>query len=405
MNESMVIIGAGQAGLQIAESLRAEGFGGPIALLAGEGLPPYQRPPLSKAWLQGDLPEERLFLRGAEALAAKKIDLRLGASAQAIDPSAQTVRLSDGSTLAYAGLALATGARARRPPLPGVELDGVHVLRDIGDARRIFRAMNTAKHCVVIGGGFIGLEVAATARKRALPVVVAEAADRLMARAVTPHISAFFAAAHRAHGVDFLFGAEVAALEGRDGSVSCVLTRAGQRLPADLVILGVGAIPNDELAVAAGLVCERGVVVDRCARTSDPHIVAAGDCTVFRREDGALLRFESVQNAVEQGKAAAASLLGREKPFNATPWFWSDQYDLKLQMAGLSQGHDACVQRPGDGENAFTLFYYRDGRLIAADSVNRPGEHLLARKLLDAGVSPDPSQAGDPAYDLRALLR
>jgi 3-phenylpropionate/trans-cinnamate dioxygenase ferredoxin reductase subunit len=404
MSENMVIIGAGQAGLQVAESLRAEGFGGPIALLAGEGLPPYQRPPLSKAWLHGELPEDRLFLRGAEALAAKKIDLRLGAVAQSIDPAEKIVRLSDGSTLAYAGLALATGARARRPPLPGVDLAGVFVLRDIFDARKIFRAMETAKNVVVIGGGFIGLEVAATARKRALPVVVVEAADRLMARAVTPRISAFFAGAHRAHGVDFLFGAEVAALEGRDGTVSGVVTRAGQRFPADLVILGVGAVANDELAAAAGLEVARGIVVDRSGRTSDPHIVAAGDCTVFRREDGALLRLESVQNAVEQGKAAAAALLGREKPFLATPWFWSDQYDLKLQMAGLSQGHDACVERPG-GENAFTLFYYRDGRLIAADSVNRPGEHLLARKLLDAGVSPDPSQAADPAHDLRELLR
>lgn len=404
MDESMVIIGAGQAGLQVAESLRAEGFGGPIALLAGEGLPPYQRPPLSKAWLQGELTEDRLFLRGAEALAAKNIDLRLGAKAQAIDTAAKIIRLANGSTLAYAGLALATGARARRPPLPGVDLAGVCVLRDILDARRIFRAMETAKNLVVIGGGFIGLEVAATARKRGLPVVVIEAADRLMARVVTPRISAFFADAHRAHGVDFLFGAEVAALKGRDGAVSGVVTNAGDFFAADLVILGVGALPNDELAAAAGLEVSRGIVVDRCGRTSDPHIVAAGDCTVFRREDGVLLRLESVQNAVEQGKAAAAALLGRDKPFSATPWFWSDQYDLKLQMAGVSQGHDACVERPG-GENAFTLFYYRDGRLIAADSVNRPGEHLLARKLLDAGVSPDPTQAGDPAYDLRGLLR
>jgi 3-phenylpropionate/trans-cinnamate dioxygenase ferredoxin reductase subunit len=404
MNESMVIVGAGQAGLQIAESLRAEGFGGPIALLAGEGLPPYQRPPLSKAWLFGELPEDKLFLRGPVALAAKKIDLRLGAVAQAIDPASRMVRLADGSTLAYAGLALATGARARRPPIPGVDLAGVHVLRDILDARQIFRAMNSAKSLVVIGGGFIGLEVAATARKRGLSTVVIEAADRLMARAVTPRVSAFFADAHSAQGVDFLFGAGVAALEGRDGAVCAVLTAAEERFPADLVILGVGALPNDELAAAAGLEVARGIVVDRCGRTSDPHIVAAGDCTVFRREDGVLLRLESVQNAVEQGKAAAAALLGREKPFSATPWFWSDQYDLKLQMAGLSQGHDACVERPG-GENAFTLFYYRDGRLIAADSINRPGEHLLARKFLDAGITPDPVLAADPACDLRGLLR
>ena len=225
-----------------------------------------------------------------------------------------------------------------------------------------------------------------------------------MARAVTPRLSLFFADVHRARGVDLVFGAQVAALEGRDGAVTAVVTATGQKFPADLVILGIGAVANDELAAAAGLEVARGIVVDSCGRTSDPQIVAAGDCTVFRRDDGKMLRLESVQNAVEQGKAAAAALLGREKPFDATPWFWSDQYEFKLQMAGLSEGFDVCVERPG-GEEAFSLFYYRDGRLIAVDSVNRPGEHLLARKLLDAGISPDPALAADPAGDLRALLR
>jgi len=403
MNERMVIVGAGQAGLQIAESLRAEGFDGSIELLAGEKSPPYQRPPLSKAWLQGDLPEERLFLRGAEALAAKNIDLRLGAVVTEIDRAGKAVRLANGSSRTYSGLALATGARARRPALPGADLAGVCVLRDMADAREISHRMDAATHLVVIGGGFIGLEVAATARKRGLPVIVIEALDRLMARAVTPRLSTFFADVHRARGVDLVFGAQVSALEGRDGAVTAVVTAAGQKFPADLVILGIGALPNDELAAAAGLEVARGIVVDSCGRTSDPHVVAAGDCTVFRRDDGKMLRLESVQNAVEQGKAAAAALLGHSKPFTATPWFWSDQYEFKLQMAGLSEGFDVCVERPG-GEKAFSLFYYRDGRLIAVDSVNRPGEHLLARKLLDAGVSPDAALAADPASDLRALL-
>ena len=379
MNERMVIIGAGQAGLQIAESLRAEGFSAEIVLLGGENHPPYQRPPLSKAWLQGDVPEDRLFLRGKDFFASKGIDLRLGLAATEIDRAGKILRLADGSTLSYSGLALATGARARRPAIPGADLSGVCVLRDMEDAKAIAGRMERAEHIVVIGGGFIGLEVAAAARKKGRAVKVIEALDRLMARAVTPKISAFFADLHRAHGVELVFSTQVAALEGVDGRVTAVATADGAKIPADLVILGIGAVANDELAAAAGLEVSRGIVVDSCARTCDPHIVAAGDCTVWRRDDGKMLRLESVQNAVEQGKAAAASLLGRSKPFVATAWFWSDQYDVKLQMAGLSEGFDSCVERM-TGENAFSLFSYRGEKLIAVDSVNRPGEHLLERK-------------------------
>jgi 3-phenylpropionate/trans-cinnamate dioxygenase ferredoxin reductase component len=404
MKERMVIVGAGQAGLQIAESLRAEGFVGEIALLAGENHPPYQRPPLSKAWLQGDVPADRLLLRGKDFFAAKSIDLRLGVVVTAIGRAEKILHLSDGSTLAYSGLALATGARARRPAIAGADLSGVHVLRDMEDAKAIAGGIEQAGSIVVIGGGFIGLEVAAAARKKGRAVKVVEALGRLMARAVTPKISQTFADLHRAHGVDLVFSTQVAALQGLDGRVTAVATADGAELAADLVILGIGAVANDQLAAAAGLEVSRGIVVNSCAQTSDPHIVAAGDCTVWRRDDGQMLRLESVQNAVEQGKAAAASLLGREKPFVATPWFWSDQYDVKLQMAGLSEGFDACIERT-TGENAFSLFYYRGEKLIAADSVNRPGEHLLARKLLDAGISPDRAQVGDAARDLRALLR
>ncbi len=404
MSENIVVIGAGQAGLQIAESLRAEGFEGGVTLLGNEPLPPYQRPPLSKAWLQGETTEDRLILRGAPALEAKRINLRLGSAVAEIDRAAKTVRLADGSSLAWTGLALATGARARRPALPGAELEGVCVLRDIADAREIARRMETAQKIVVIGGGFIGLEVAATARKKNLEVKVIEALDRLMARAVTPAISHFFAELHLAHGVDLMFSTQVVALEGRDGAVAAVVTASGAKIPADLVIFGIGAAPNDELAVAAGLEVSRGVLVDACGRTSDENIVASGDCTALRRDDGRILRLESVQYAVEMGKAAAATLMGRSKPFHAAPWFWSDQYDVKLQMAGLSEGFDACVERT-HAENAFSLYYYRDNRMIAVDSVNRPGEHLLARKLLEAGVSPDVSLAADPASDLKALLR
>lgn len=404
MSERIIIVGAGQAGLQIAETLRAEAFADDILLLAAEKTPPYQRPPLSKAWLLGEVPEQRLLLRGPDFFAAKNIDLRLGADVTKIDRADRKVFLSDGSVETYTGLALATGARARRPAIAGADLAGVCVLRDIDDAKNIALGLEQAQNIVVIGGGFIGLEVAAAARKKGRAVKVVEAVDRLMARAVTPKVSAFFADLHRGHGVELLFSTQVAALEGRDGKVQAVVTAAGAKIPADLVILGIGAAPNDALAGAAGLEVSRGIVVDSHAKTSDPAIVAAGDCTAWRRDDGQFLRLESVQNAVEQGKAAAASLLGRSKPFSATPWFWSDQYDVKLQMAGLSQGFDASVERI-TGDNAFSLFHYRGEKLIAVDSVNRAGEHLLARRLLDAGISPDKAQVADPASDLRTLLR
>ena len=403
MGERVVIIGAGQAGLQIAESLRAEQFAGDILLIGEEGMAPYQRPPLSKAWLAGETATDKLTLRGPDVLEAKAIGLRLGAPVARVDLAARTLALADGETLDWTGLAFATGARARRPNLEGAGLPGVCVLRSLKDAREISARLAVARRMVVVGGGFIGLEVAAAARKKGVEVVVLEAQDRLMARAVTPKISQIFADLHRARGVDLHFGAQVAALEGSD-AVRGVALAGGGGFNADLVVLGVGASANDALAAAAGLACDRGILVDSCARTSAPDVVAAGDCTVWTRADGTVCRLESVQNAVEQGKAAAAALLGRERPFTAAPWFWSDQYDVKLQMAGLGEGSDLQVARVS-GDNAFSLFNYRGEKLVSVESVNRPGEHLLARKLLDAGVSPPPDQAADPARDLRTLLR
>ncbi|HEY0834579.1 MAG TPA: FAD-dependent oxidoreductase [Azospirillum sp.] len=400
----MVIIGAGQAGLQLAESLRAEGYGGPIALIGDEPHAPYHRPPLSKAMLCGEAEEDQLTIRGPEALARKGIGLVTGARVVSVDRNAGRVRLEDGRTLGYRGLAFATGSRPRPLPVPGAELEGVLALRSLDDARRIAAALEKAAHVVVIGGGFIGLEVAAAARKRGAAVTVLEAADRLLARVAAPPVSEFFATLHAAHGVALEFGAAVTAIEGRDGRAAAVRTADGRAHPADLVVVGIGVIPNTELAEACGLACDRGIIVDSCARTSDPRVVAAGDCTARDTGHG-LLRLESVQNAVEQGKSAAAALLGKERPFTAAPWFWSDQYDVKLQMVGLSSGYDRVAVRGSVADRRFSVFYFRDGDLVAIDSVNRAPDHMVGRKLLDKAAALTPEQAADEDFALATLAR
>jgi 3-phenylpropionate/trans-cinnamate dioxygenase ferredoxin reductase subunit len=396
--QGMVIIGAGQAGVQVAESLRAGGYAGAITMLGDEPYPPYHRPPLSKAWLAGEIEAAQLTLRAPEALARKNITLRIGAKVSAINTALRTVTLSDGRMLAYDGLALATGATPRTLSVPGADADGVLALRTRDDASAIVLPV------VVIGGGFIGLEVAATARKRGLAVTVLEAAPRLLGRVLAPLLSDWYAQLHTDHGVGIVFNAQVSAIDGKDGHVAAVATADGRRFPAGLAIVGIGVTANDALARAAGIACDRGIVVDACARTSVPGVVAAGDCTARRLPDGSLLRLESVQNATEQGRSAAAALLGQERPFVATPWFWSDQYDKKLQMAGLSGGADHWAVRGTLAAGTFSVCHFRAGQLIAVDSVNAGKDHLLARKLLDAKVSPTPVQAEDTAFDLAGLL-
>ncbi len=408
---SIVIVGAGQAGLSAAEALRSGGFQGNITLLGDEPYGPYHRPPLSKAWLAGEMDSAQLAMRAPEMLARKNILLRTGVEVTQIDRTGQSLTLADGSSLSYTGLVLATGSSPRTLALQGMDASGVFVLRSRDDAQAIAQQMERCsehkRELIVIGGGFIGLEVAATARKKGLSVTVLEAAPRLLGRVLAPVLSDWYAQLHLDHGVKLVLDARIDDLEtGPDGAVFAVRMADGTRHPAGLVVVGVGVAANDQLALAAGLACDRGIVVDACGRTNDPLIMAAGDCTARRLADGNLLRLESVQNATEQGKSAAAALLGVDRPFTATPWFWSDQYDKKLQMAGLSMGANDWVVRGDMGLGAsFSVYHFKSGRLLAVDSINASKDHLQARKLIEAGLSPTKQQVEDLHFDLASLLQ
>jgi 3-phenylpropionate/trans-cinnamate dioxygenase ferredoxin reductase component len=378
----VVIIGAGQAGLQTAVELRAAGYPEPVVLVGAEDAQPYHRPPLSKAYLTGEKSADSLLMRGEAFYAEQNITRLFGVAATAIDREGRAVLLADGRSLPYDHAVLATGADARRLVCDGANLDGVVLLRSKADSDDLRTRLKQASSVVVIGGGFIGLEVAASASKLGKSVTVLEMAPRLMARAVGEGVSAFFAAAHRGHGVDVRLGEGVSEIMGAGGKVSAVRSTTGTIIPCGLVVAGIGVTPNSQIAAEAGLTVANGIVVDASQRTSDPAILALGDCCAFPGPDGSLLRLESVQNAVDQAKVVAAAILGRETRYDAVPWFWSDQYDLKLQMVGLSAGADHVIERGDKAGNRFSAFYFRQGRLIAIDSINRPADHMRGRKAL-----------------------
>jgi 3-phenylpropionate/trans-cinnamate dioxygenase ferredoxin reductase subunit len=403
----IVVAGAGQAGFQLAASLREGGFRDPITLVGDETALPYQRPPLSKAYLAGKTDAEGLFLRQPGFFAEHAIAHRPGIRAVAIDRAGRRLHLSDGQSLAYDHLVLATGARNRPLPVPGADFPNVRQLRGLADADALRVALGKARAIVVIGAGFIGLEFAAVAAARGLSVTVVEAADRPMARAVSPEIAQFFRSAHEAMGVRFAFGAGVTAVTGRDGRATGITLADGRELPADFILIGIGVLPNRELAAEAGLPAEDGVRVDAFLATPDPAISAIGDCVRFPSPfahglspDGTV-RIESVQNAIDQGRCLAARLNGKPAAYGALPWFWSDQGPHKLQIAGLSGPGDASVVR--GLSPAFSVFRFRDGALRAVESVDRAADHMIARRLLAAGTRLTPEQAADPAFDLKAL--
>ncbi|MCB1746115.1 MAG: FAD-dependent oxidoreductase [Gammaproteobacteria bacterium] len=400
-----VVIGGGQAGLQICDSLRRLGYDGPLVLLAAESSPPYQRPPLSKKFLAGDLEAERLYFRPSSWFEKNAVELRLECTVTAIDRAARRVSCADGSVVDYARLALATGARIRPLACPGADLADICYVRSLADSEALRARLPGAARLAVVGGGFIGLEVAAIARTLGKSVVLYEGLDRLMARAVSPTISDYYAALHRGHGVDLRLGCGIAAIE-RTRHGLLVRDANGGEVEVDIVVAGIGVVPNDEIAAAAGLECRGGIVVDAQARTSDADIVAAGDCTwhyngFLARE----IRLESVQNAVDQAKVAAASLLGAGEPYVQVPWFWSDQYDVKLQMAGIGMPHDNSALRGTTASGSFSLFYFRDGRLVGADSVNRPADHMACRRLLAQGTMVTAAQVADSEVDLMQIAR
>lgn len=402
MLERIVIIGAGQAGCQAVASLRAEGFAGAITMVGDEPYAPYQRPPLSKTYLMGTMERDRLFLKPDAFYAEARCETIHGVPAVSINRAAKEVALADGRVLGYDKLLIATGTRVRRIACPGADLQGIHYLRSIADVDALRPAFKTAKRLAIVGGGYIGLEVAAVARKYDLKVTVLEAMDRVMARAVSKPVSDFYEKVHREAGVELALDTKVEAFAG---STHLAGVRAGGRLfEADIALVGIGVVPAMELAQDAGLECRDGIVVDRFCATSDPAIFAAGDCTRHSGRDGAEIRLESVQNAIDQAKHAALAMAGNHKVYSEVPWFWSDQYDLKLQIAGLARAGDGLVVRGDPASRKFAVFHLREGAVAAVEAVNAAPEYLVGRKLIESGATVAPERLADTAIPMKNIV-
>ncbi len=402
---TVVIIGGGQAASQAATSLRQEGWTAPITILCEEDRPPYQRPPLSKKFLEGALEADRLLLKPEEFYTQNDIDLRLGVRAVSIDVDAKSVSLASGEKLGYDKLVIATGATPRKLPIPGADADGAFYLRSAADALALKPRLGEGKSIAIIGAGYVGLEVAATARKAGANVVIIESAPRVMSRVTGEFFSDYLQKYHVAKGAKLLLEAMVTRLEAEDGRlVACVFAN-GDKIKIDTAVIGIGVMPCTDLAEYAGIICDNGIAVDEYCRTNVDDIFAAGDCANhYNTHYDMNLRLESVHNAIEQGKTVAASICGKDKPYRQAPWFWSDQYDLKIQSVGISAGHDQYFVSGTPEEDSFSVLYFSDNRLIAADCVCRPADYMVVRKLLQdhALISIDDVKGADG--DLKSLM-
>lgn len=404
MTGRLVIVGAGQAGFALAAKLRALKDTRPITMIGAEEVHPYQRPPLSKKYLLGEMSFDRLTFRPDAWFAENDVEVRLSTYVEEIDREKKTVRMQDGSMLEYETLALTTGASPRTLPASiGGELQGVYTVRDKRDADRLADEMKAGRRLLVIGGGYIGLEAAAVARHLGLEVTLIEMADRILARVASKETADVMRAIHNERGVVIREQTGLVRLIGEEDKVRAAELSDGSVIDVDFVIVGIGVTPNDRLAQDCGLDVGNGIIVDEFARTSDPSIFAMGDCALLPWEDGRI-RLESVQNAVDQAESVAATLAGGTEHYAPKPWFWSDQYDVKLQIAGFNLGYDETLVRPGAREGAVSIWYFRQGKLVAVDAVNDAKAYVTAKKMLETGINPDKALLADPATDLKLLL-
>ena len=404
MTGRLVIVGAGQAGFALAAKLRALKDARPITMIGAEEVVPYQRPPLSKKYLLGEMEFERLTFRPASWYPDNDVELLLSTFVEEIDRSNKTVRMQDGALLEYETLALATGSTPRTLPASiGGELGGVYTVRDKRDADLLAGEMRPGRRLLIIGGGYIGLEAAAVARHLGLEVTLIEMADRILQRVAASETADVMRAIHQSHGVAIREKTGLHRLVGEDGKVRSAELSDGSVIDVDLVIVGIGVTPNDRLAQDCGLDVGNGIIVDEFARTSDPSIFAMGDCAMLPWK-GSRIRLESVQNAVDQAEAAAAVMAGSEVAYEAKPWFWSDQYDVKLQIAGFNMGYDETLVRPGAREGSLSIWYFREGRFIAVDAVNDAKAYVTGKRMLESGIEPNRATLADPAADLKQLL-